>query len=241
MLSIFNTFDHGSIHWSMTALFIVGALLSVLFQTIMLFDLSKSHDHVAKAAKQLLYPALVKCAIFALAIIIAIAFGSLYMTCRGEKFFLKGEKCNTIISAAAGCEWTIAFLLFVYLLCYVYDFWPARKNREVILAEGWGAKPSKKQQDSSFGSPYIADSRYYTTQPSVENLAGQPQEKFAMTETGLHPSRYAYSPRLGSSETINMGDGYHSKQPSPEGTPRTSSLRQLLKPGLSATSLTLDH
>lgn len=206
MLSIFNTFAHGTVHWSMTALFIVGALLSVLFQTIMLFDLSKSHDHVAAAAKQLLWPAIAKCCIFVLAIIVAIAFACLYMSCHGEKFFSKGQTCNTNISAAAGCEWTIAFLLVVYLLMYCYDFWPARKDSATVAAEGW---TTKEPVDSSpFGQPFHNSSSYYVPQPSVDYRPMPSKDVVSIAQSGQSVSRYMPSPRAEEETKLDMESSY---------------------------------
>lgn len=128
LLSIFNTFAHGGFHWSMTALFLAGTLLSVLLQTLVVYDLAHSHASWSGRFKILLWPATFKLTVLVVALIVAIAFGVLYLSCSGTKYFDNEEKCSSHIAGAAGCEWTIAFLLVPYLVSYAYDFYPARED-----------------------------------------------------------------------------------------------------------------
>lgn len=129
-LSIFDAFDYSRVHWSMTVVFIVFVALSVLFQTLQIFSLSHDHDGII----MLKVMAILKSIILGLAIAIAIAFAATYGACDGNAY-PGNQRCDRIVSAAAVCEWTVAFVLDIFFLTYVVDLWPAHKRAQKGLSE----------------------------------------------------------------------------------------------------------
>ncbi|ORY24888.1 Frag1/DRAM/Sfk1 family-domain-containing protein [Naematelia encephala] len=129
LLSVFDTFNHSGIHWSMTLVFIVCVALSAIFQSAEVWSLHKDHPDRA----HLLRNAIIKLLVILLAIVSAIGFGATYAVCGGNSTATRGhsaQTCNRITSAAAALEWTVAFILVFYFFTLVADLWPAGKSSE---------------------------------------------------------------------------------------------------------------
>ncbi|KAE8540143.1 hypothetical protein D1P53_004081 [Cryptococcus gattii VGV] len=115
LLSCFNAFTHGTGHWTMTVVFIVGWCLH--------------QEHPDR--KSLRRNSVIKLIIVLLAIVLAICFGATYGVCHGDSFATNGhsaDTCNRITSAAAAFEWAVAFVLTFYFLTIAADLWPAGKS-----------------------------------------------------------------------------------------------------------------
>lgn len=159
LLSVFDAFHYSNVHWSMTVVFVVGVGLSVLFQTIEIFSLSKHHDNYLWHLKAM---AIVKTILLAFAVAVLLTFVGLYATCRGE--VIGGNaRCDRIVSAAGVMEWICAFILSFFFLTYVVDFWPAKRRADFGLNEKGDAveDPSRAQHHSGgmvdTGRPMIPD------------------------------------------------------------------------------------
>lgn len=127
LLSAFNAFDHSTIHWCMTIVFIVGVALSAIFQSAEIWSLHKDHPD----RKSLKRNSILKLTVVTIAVACAIAFGATYSVCAGNATAYKGhstQTCNTITSTAAALEWTVSFILTFYFLTIVADLWPAGKS-----------------------------------------------------------------------------------------------------------------
>ncbi|KAI8457692.1 Frag1/DRAM/Sfk1, partial [Phakopsora pachyrhizi] len=121
MLSILNTFEHPTVHWSFTLLFILFVGASSVCQTVEIIFLQKGHPDRPHLKRN----ALLKALIVVIAIAVAIVFGILYISCRGKA---TSPKCNVIISTAGACEWTVSIILVFYFMTFILDLWPAAKT-----------------------------------------------------------------------------------------------------------------
>ncbi|KGB77747.1 hypothetical protein I307_03621 [Cryptococcus deuterogattii 99/473] len=127
LLSCFNAFTHGTGHWTMTVVFIVGVAISAIFQSAEIWCLHQEHPD----RKSLRRNSVIKLIIVLLAIVLAICFGATYGVCHGDSFATNGhsaDTCNRITSAAAAFEWAVAFVLTFYFLTIAADLWPAGKS-----------------------------------------------------------------------------------------------------------------
>ncbi|WWC60534.1 uncharacterized protein I303_103108 [Kwoniella dejecticola CBS 10117] len=127
LLSAFNAFDHSTIHWTMTLVFIVGVALSAIFQSAEVWSLHKDHPD----RKSLRRNSILKLTVVIIAIACAIAFGATYSICGGNATPYKSHTaatCNRVTSAAAALEWTVSFILVFYFLTIAADLWPAGKS-----------------------------------------------------------------------------------------------------------------
>lgn len=205
LLSVFDAFNHSTVHWSMTLIFVVFVALSVLFQVLQVFSLSHDYDRLAT----LKVIAIIKAIILSLAIAGAIAFIICYSICRGDA--LPGnDRCDRIISAAAVCEWAIAFLLAIFFLTYLVDLWPAHKRARLGLSLDGGLVENKqlaKEQgvDDKPTAPYAIDgvennNTYYPSQAAQQYHNGN-------TGNAVYPA-----PAVAHSVTSQ-----HGVQPSPAG------------------------
>ncbi|SPO23313.1 uncharacterized protein UTRI_01991 [Ustilago trichophora] len=187
LLSIFDAFNHSNVHWSMTLIFVVFVALSVLFQVLQVFSLSHDHDRLTT----LKVIAIIKAIILSLAIAGAIAFIICYGICRGDAY-PGNNRCDKIISAAAVCEWAIAFLLDIYFLTYLVDLWPAHRRAQKGLSED-GTMVENKQLAREQGvadrptAPYAIDGvhnndTYYPSQ------AAQQQQQQQHSQHGVQPA-----------------------------------------------------
>ncbi|BGP42916.1 hypothetical protein JCM10449v2_006931 [Rhodotorula kratochvilovae] len=126
LLTCFNAVTHSTGHWTCTAIFVVCIALSATFQTLEIWWLKQ--DHVER--KHLKRNAMIKWVIVAAAVLCAIAFGATYGVCASSAEGVPlTSRCNTVKSAAAVLEWTIAALYGVYLITFGLDLWPASKTR----------------------------------------------------------------------------------------------------------------
>ncbi|WWC88108.1 uncharacterized protein L201_003012 [Kwoniella dendrophila CBS 6074] len=127
LLSAFNAFDHSTIHWTMTLVFIVGVALSAIFQSAEIWSLHKDHPD----RKSLKRNSILKLFVVTVAVACAIAFGATYSVCGGNSTPTKSHSastCNRITSVAAAMEWTVSFILTFYFLTIAADLWPAGKS-----------------------------------------------------------------------------------------------------------------
>ncbi|EPQ31828.1 uncharacterized protein PFL1_00027 [Pseudozyma flocculosa PF-1] len=130
LLSAFNAFDWSTVHWSMTVVFVVFTALSVLFQVLQVFSLSKDYEGL----RTLKLIAIVKAILLTIAVAGAIGFIATYATCKGNAY-PGDQRCDRVVSAAAVCEWSIAFILAFFYLTYVVDLWPAHRRAQKGLSE----------------------------------------------------------------------------------------------------------
>ncbi|KAN0066582.1 hypothetical protein ACQY0O_000676 [Thecaphora frezii] len=174
LLSCFNAFDFSTVHWSMTVVFVVFTALSVLFQVLQVFSLS--HDYAGLRVLKIM--SIVKAILLAVAVAGAIGFIATYAVCRGDA--LPGnQRCDRIISAAAICEWSIAFILALFYLTYVVDLWPAHRRAQQGLSED-GTMVENKQLAREHGTdvgrpqaPYAIDGVQNNDTHYPSNLAKQ--------------------------------------------------------------------
>ncbi|KAE8212130.1 hypothetical protein CF327_g4201 [Tilletia walkeri] len=170
LLSVFDAFNYGRVHWSFALLFIATVAISVLLQTIQVLSLAHDHDeqefHLRKVA-------IIKAAIFVLAIPVVIIFVVCYGICQGSA--PDGDaKCDRVVSTAAVCEWAVSFLLALFFFTYVFDFIPARVSAkkgldetgtqidDATLAEasGHGDKPYAPYAVAKDMGPHHSDAEY---------------------------------------------------------------------------------
>lgn len=71
ILSVCDTIDYPTVHWSMTVVFIVFVALSVFVQTWEVFSLAKSHDHWVNTLRRV---AIIKSILLGIAVLFAIGF-----------------------------------------------------------------------------------------------------------------------------------------------------------------------
>lgn len=250
LLSLFNTFQHGKFHWSMTATFLCGALFSVLLQTLVMYDLAHSHKNWHGAFKQLVWPATIKLIILILALCVSVAFGCLYLSCNGLKYFDNVPSCKQHIAEAAGCEWTIAFLLVPYLLSYCYDFWPAKYDLGI---PGFATlkRPAGVIQFATPGHRSVATSPNPDMSQSVLDLdqvhaldPSHPTYRYATgqsTTTLTNPiTKLSVQPPVGSHSTDKLMLSSSSVHlPSPSAIPSGTNSRAMYSPYLSPEPYTL--
>lgn len=185
-LSIFDAFDYSRVHWSMTLLFIVFVALSVIFQVLEVFSLAKRHP---ETRGYLFAAAVIKTVIVSLAIAIAIAFVVLYGICSGQA--PDGDAyCDRIVSAAAVCEWTVAFLLVFYLASYILDLLPAAKRARHGLSED-GEMVEDRERAIAHGEGYKPDAPY-TLGPD-----GRPAGPHMSQSTLAHHGMNGQLPKMG--------------------------------------------
>ncbi|WVQ96395.1 hypothetical protein IAU59_003500 [Kwoniella sp. CBS 9459] len=130
VLANWNCWDYKQVHWYGTFVFITGVALSAIFQSAEVWCLRKGHEN----RQHLRRNSYIKLAIVVLSVVLAGAFGGMYMWCRGTTTpTTEGrtfEQCNTSSSTAAILEWTIAFGLNGYFLTLVADIWPSAKSSQ---------------------------------------------------------------------------------------------------------------
>jgi len=125
ILSVFNDQTHPTIHWIFALVFIVFTALCALFQLLEVSSLSKDHPDRPHLRRNGWF----KVGIVTIAVAIAVAFAGTYGACRGKAPpNTARQQCSQITSAAAGLEWTDAFMVFVFFCSLVLDLWPAAKT-----------------------------------------------------------------------------------------------------------------
>lgn len=122
----------------MALVFIAGVALSGIFQSAEIVSLheeladnqwSLHKDHPDR--RSLFRNSIYKLVVVLLAVLGAIAFGITYGLCGGDILptsRFSATQCNSITSACAALEWTIAFLLTFYFATLIADLWPAGKS-----------------------------------------------------------------------------------------------------------------
>lgn len=193
MLSIFDAFNHSNVHWSMTLIFVVFVALSVLFQVLQIYSLSHDYNRLATLKAM----AILKTIILSFAIAGAIAFVVCYGICRGDA--LPGNnRCDKVVSAAAVCEWAIAFILDIFFLTYIIDLWPAHHYAKHGLSED-GTMVENKQlarEQGTLNRPIAANAidgvqnnnTYYPSQAGQEYQAAHPNQHNYNTYPNAQPT-----------------------------------------------------
>jgi len=164
--SCFKNTEDPTIHWTCAAIFILAVAISCIFQTWEYFALNEDHPD----RRHLRRNGLMKLAIVIVAILVAIAFAALYGVCTGDA---DTSRCNRITSAAAVCEWAIAFILWFYFLTFILDLWPAAKTsprylrriekKQGLHEKGLIAPANADEQRSDY---YASHPDYYQQNPS---------------------------------------------------------------------------
>jgi len=180
LLAVFDANNYSNVHWSMTVVFVVGVGLSVLFQTLQIFSLSKSHDDELWHLRAM---AIVKTCLLAFAVVVLIVFVSTYATCRGDAD--PGDtRCDRITSAAGVAEWVCAFVLAFFFLTYTVDFMPARKRANAGLSEE-GSMVEDRARAEAHGeghhpnAPYAAPAMTQHSNTTLTAQQAKEQEKAA--------------------------------------------------------------
>lgn len=209
LCSIFDAFNYSYIHWPMALVFIVGTALSGIFQSAEIWSLHKDHPD----RKSLLRNSIFKLIIVTIAILGAIAFGVTYGLCGGNPFATSrftANQCNSITSACAALEWTIAFLLTFYYFTLVLDLWPAGKSSERYMRRLARWQEKHGQGDDFTGRRAFEEhpERWMTAEQREEAMRREIRAK----NTGQAINH----------EEQNIGNGYIGNGPMLEGTPRHS-------------------
>ncbi|KAJ9110632.1 hypothetical protein QFC19_001461 [Naganishia cerealis] len=146
LLSIFDAFNHSTIHWIMTIVFIVGVALSAIFQSAEIWSLHKDHPDRNHLKRNSVY----KLIIVTIAVLEAIAFGSLYAVCSGKA---STARCNRVTSGAAAMEWAVAFTLIFYWLSLVMDPRWQEKNDPSNLAHDFTGREAFSAHPEAWKDP----------------------------------------------------------------------------------------
>ncbi|OZJ05056.1 hypothetical protein BZG36_02098 [Bifiguratus adelaidae] len=129
LLSIFDAFNYSTVHWIMTLLFVVCLTISAISQAVEVYTLSEDYPRV----KHLKRNSMLKITFVCIALPLAIAFLGLFLAGgilgRGGIESKSNPTYNRLESAAAVCEWVIAYLFaFPYLFSMISDLQPAVKT-----------------------------------------------------------------------------------------------------------------
>lgn len=133
----------------MACVFICCVALSAILQTGQVWSLHKDHPY----RRSLLRNSIWKCFFVVTAVAGAIAFAACYGVCHGNnapRGNRTAHQCDLVSSAAAGLEWSIAFILFFYFLTLAGDMWPSSKYSKRYQRrltqwrekQGWVAPPA---------------------------------------------------------------------------------------------------
>ncbi|KAI9031081.1 Frag1/DRAM/Sfk1 family-domain-containing protein [Hyaloraphidium curvatum] len=139
LLTIYDTVNYNSLHWSFTLAFIVCLSLSALFNALEVRGLHhRSLIVVSPLPGRLIFsncpptdaagivetPAFTACTITMIGLMVPCGVGANAQP---------SPRCNTLDSAAAVLEWLVALLIGGYLLTFVVDMWPAT----YAVRDGW--------------------------------------------------------------------------------------------------------
>ncbi|KAI8577928.1 hypothetical protein K450DRAFT_249913 [Umbelopsis ramanniana AG] len=127
LLTIFDAFNHSTLHWTFALIFFVGLAISGGFNVAMIALLHKDHPK----SRLLKWSYRIKICIIVLAVICLICMIVLMSVCSksSNKYDAQGNlstSCNKEDSASAVFEWCIAFLFSFYLATNTLDLWPYR-------------------------------------------------------------------------------------------------------------------
>jgi len=134
LLTIFDAFNHSTLHWTFALIFFVGLAISGILNVTEINRLHKDHPK----SKLLKWSHRVKLVIIVLAVISLIAMIVLMAVCgtSKNKYDAQGNlsnTCNIEDSLSAVFEWCIAFLFSFYLATLIMDMWPYRSNSDDTL------------------------------------------------------------------------------------------------------------
>ncbi|KAI5449312.1 hypothetical protein NCC49_004814 [Naganishia albida] len=202
LLSIFDTFNHSTVHWSMTIVFIVGVALSAIFQSAEIWSLHKDHPDRNHLKRNSIY----KLIIVTFAILEAIGFGILYAICSGEA---NTPRCNRITSGAAAMEWAVSFTLIFYWLSLVMDLWPAGKSSPRYMRRL--ARWQEKNDPASLEHDFTGRNAFSETpQQWRDSRTGQALPENAPVDGNPYPN----APGFGGHRFAGVADGLQSGRPS---------------------------
>jgi len=207
--SIFDAFNYSTVHWSMALIFVVFVALSGIFQSAEIWSLHKDHPD----RKSLFRNSVYKLVIVLLAVLGAIAFGITYGLCRGNPFATSrysAQQCNSISSACAALEWTIAFILVFYFATLIADLWPAGKSspRYMRRLARWQEQHGEGDDFTGRAAFQEHPDRWMTTEQRADAMN---REMIARNQ----------GQRIDHSQ-MNMGNGYVGNGPMVDATPRMS-------------------
>ena len=167
-LGIMDDVNHGTVHWSMTVVFVVGIAISAVSQTCEVSCLAFDHPDRAHLRRN----SVLKLIIVGLAVACAITFGGLQGSCRGDINSRDHPErpCYNITSAAASFEWITAFMVVFYFLTLALDLWPAAKTSPRFLrkAAAWEADHLSKAESHLIPNPNEAGMDNMYTERSAD-------------------------------------------------------------------------
>ncbi|KAH8552395.1 Frag1/DRAM/Sfk1 [Umbelopsis sp. PMI_123] len=136
LLTIFDAFNHSTLHWTFALIFFVGLAVSGALNVAEIGLLHKDHPK----SPLLKWSYRIKVLIIVLAVICLICMIVLMAVCSrsANKYDAQGNlssTCNKEDTASALFEWCIAFLFSFYLATTTLDLWPYRENRASIIGE----------------------------------------------------------------------------------------------------------
>ncbi|KAL7416577.1 Frag1/DRAM/Sfk1 [Mrakia frigida] len=147
LLARFDAVDYGNVHWVSTVIFIISVAISAVFQSLEVQALKKDFPNRAHLVRN----SILKLIVLVLALAVAISFGVLFIVCDGDVNYGESPsevtRCNRITSAAAVCEWVVAFIFAAYLFTLVLDLWPSGKSspRYLRRVEQWESSLKKQE------------------------------------------------------------------------------------------------
>ncbi|KAJ3052035.1 hypothetical protein HK097_006967 [Rhizophlyctis rosea] len=135
LLTIYDAWDHSTIHWALTLGFMASLVLSAIFTVLQSRWLRKDHPDV----KDLKRNFIVKMLVVLLSIALALTMLGFMWVCsplgpeapEGEaaaESYQNSPTCNHRRSISAGCEWAVAFLTAVYIATFIVDLVPAHQG-----------------------------------------------------------------------------------------------------------------
>ncbi|KAJ3021103.1 hypothetical protein HKX48_009198 [Thoreauomyces humboldtii] len=118
-LSIFDAFNHSTVHWTLTLIFMVTLSISAIFTSAEIRLLR--NDHSNKLA--LSHSFVVKAILLSIAIVAVVAMIVLMEICPETDWRGTADerKCNYEQSTSAVCEWVVAFIFVGYLATLTAD------------------------------------------------------------------------------------------------------------------------
>ncbi|TIB74098.1 hypothetical protein E3Q23_02760 [Wallemia mellicola] len=190
-LGIMDDVNHGTVHWSMTVVFVVGIAISAVAQTCEVSCLATDHPDRAHLRRN----GILKLIIVGLAVACAITFGGLQGSCQGDIHPADhpDRDCYNITSAAASFEWATAFLVVFYFLTLSLDLWPAAKTSPRFLR-----KMAKWEEDhlSKAESHLIADLHEPSNQPTGNYFSDRSDYDHAYDTENAYPMRQHSPPSM---------------------------------------------
>lgn len=190
-LGIMDDVNHGTVHWSMTVVFVVGIAISAVAQTCEVSCLATDHPDRAHLRRN----GILKLIIVGLAVACAITFGGLQGSCQGDIHPADhpDRDCYNITSAAASFEWATAFMVVFYFLTLSLDLWPAAKTSPRFLR-----KMAKWEEDhlSKAESHLIADLHEPSNQPASNYFSDRSDYDHAYDTENAYPMRQHSPPSM---------------------------------------------